>query len=70
MRLRVMLVSARISGLSDAAPDPVPFAGGEAAAKPKNTRQEKMKTCNADASAKNLKGADRKAFMKSCLSAK
>jgi len=32
-------------------------------------QQEKMKTCNADASAKNLKGAERKDFMKTCLSA-
>jgi hypothetical protein len=31
---------------------------------------EKMKTCNADAKAKNLAGAERKAFMKECLSAK
>lgn len=34
------------------------------------TQQDKMKTCNADASAKNLKGAERQAFMKTCLSAK
>jgi hypothetical protein len=27
-----------------------------------------MKTCNADANTKGLKGADRQAFMKSCLS--
>lgn len=27
-----------------------------------------MKTCNADAGAKNLKGDERKAFMKECLS--
>nr|WP_309592494.1 PsiF family protein [Methylovorus glucosotrophus] len=33
------------------------------------TQQEKMKTCNADASAKSLTGDARKAFMKSCLSA-
>lgn len=32
------------------------------------TQQEKMKTCNADASAKALKGDERKAFMKQCLS--
>ncbi|HSI45813.1 MAG TPA: PsiF family protein [Methylophilus sp.] len=32
-------------------------------------QQEKMKTCNADASTKALKGDDRKAFMKTCLSA-
>jgi psiF repeat-containing protein len=33
------------------------------------TQQEKMKKCNADASAKSLKGDDRKAFMSSCLKA-
>ncbi|WP_035054036.1 PsiF family protein [Andreprevotia chitinilytica] len=34
------------------------------------SQQDKMKSCNADASAKNLKGDERKAFMKDCLSAK
>lgn len=33
-----------------------------------NSQQEKMKTCNADASAKGLKGTDREAYMKTCLS--
>ena len=33
-------------------------------------QQDKMKTCNADATAKNLKGDERKAFMKECLAAK
>jgi hypothetical protein len=32
-------------------------------------QQEKMKTCNADASAKTLKGDERKTFMSSCLKA-
>lgn len=32
-------------------------------------QQEKMKTCNADATTKNLSGDDRKAYMKTCLSA-
>jgi hypothetical protein len=32
-------------------------------------QQTKMKTCNADATTKSLQGADRKAFMKTCLSA-
>ena len=32
-------------------------------------QQEKMKTCNADASAKSLKGDDRKKFMSQCLKA-
>ncbi len=33
-------------------------------------QQEKMKTCNADATAKALKGEERKAFMSTCLKAK
>ena len=32
-------------------------------------QQEKMKTCNADATSKQLKGDERQAFMKTCLSA-
>ncbi|CAG4884388.1 Phosphate starvation-inducible protein PsiF [Georgfuchsia toluolica] len=34
------------------------------------TQQNKMKTCNAEAKEKALKGDERKAFMKDCLSAK
>jgi hypothetical protein len=30
-------------------------------------QQEKMKTCNADATSKQLKGDERKAYMKTCL---
>jgi len=33
-------------------------------------QQDKMKTCNAEATQKQLKGDERKAFMKTCLSAK
>ena len=33
-------------------------------------QQNKMTTCNADASAKTLKGDERKAFMSTCLKAK
>jgi len=33
----------------------------------KETQQEKMKSCNADAKTKALKGADRKTFMSTCL---
>ncbi|WP_250207810.1 PsiF family protein [Curvibacter sp. CHRR-16] len=33
-------------------------------------QQEKMKTCNADAKTKDLKGDERKKFMSECLSAK
>ena len=41
-----------------------------AADKAPSVQQNKMKTCNADAAAKELKGEERKAFMKECLSAK
>ena len=41
-----------------------------AADKPMGEQKNKMKTCNADAKAKELKGAERKAFMKECLSKK
>ncbi len=33
-------------------------------------QREKMKACNAEAKAGVMKGAERKAFMKSCLSTK
>ena len=37
------------------------------AAEPRLAQQSRMKACNADAKAKALKGADRKAFMGECL---
>jgi hypothetical protein len=33
-----------------------------------NSQQDKMTSCNADATSKHLSGDDRKTFMKSCLS--
>jgi psiF repeat-containing protein len=33
-----------------------------------NSQQEKMKTCNADATTKGLTGDERQAYMKTCLS--
>lgn len=33
-------------------------------------QQDKMKACNADAKTKDLKGDERKAFLKECLAAK
>ncbi len=33
-----------------------------------NTQQEKMKTCNAAANTKGLKGEERETYMKTCLS--
>jgi len=44
------------------------FAQAASTATAANSQQEKMKTCNADATAKGLKGADRQTFMKTCLS--
>jgi hypothetical protein len=32
-----------------------------------NSQQEKMKSCNAEASGKSLTGDDRKSFMSTCL---
>jgi hypothetical protein len=46
-----------------AAPAAMPAAAPSA----KQTQQEKMTSCNADAKTKALKGADRKVFMSSCL---
>ena len=45
----------------------VATAGGTQAG---TSQQSKMKTCNADAKTKDLHGADRKSFMKQCLSGK
>ena len=36
----------------------------------KQTQQERMKSCNAEAKAKTLKGEERKSFMSQCLSNK
>jgi len=41
--------------------------GKSTASTARQTQQEKMKTCNAEAKTKALKGADRKSFMSSCL---
>ena len=54
----------------DGAPAAASAAAAPAAAGDKKTaQQEKMKTCNAEAKEKTLKGKDRKDFMKTCLSA-
>ena len=58
MKLRMMLV-AGATGLL--------LTTGYAVAE--NAQQTRMKTCNADATAKSLSGTDREAFMKTCLSA-
>ena len=47
---------------------PAYAADAAAPAKPLTAQQQKMKDCNAQAKTKALKGADRKTFMKTCLS--
>jgi len=44
-----------------------PATAAAATPSAKQAQQEKMKTCNADAKTKALKGAERKTFMSSCL---
>lgn len=51
----------------DAPPAAAPASDGMAAAPAKSSQREKMKSCNAEAKTKELKGADRKAFMSTCL---
>jgi hypothetical protein len=46
------------------------FAIAVAPAAIASPQTDKMKTCNAEAKTKELKGDERKAFMKECLSAK
>ena len=45
------------------------LTAGQSALATENSQQQKMTSCNADATAKGLKGDDRQAFMKNCLSA-
>jgi hypothetical protein len=53
---------------SDAAAGPAVAVAG--ATQPGTPQRSKMKTCNADAKAKDVHGPDRRAFMKQCLSGK
>ncbi|MCZ2105192.1 MAG: PsiF family protein [Comamonadaceae bacterium] len=46
------------------------FGADAPAKKAPTAQQQKMATCNAEAKTKALKGDERKAFMKQCLSAK
>ena len=54
---------------SDAAAAPTTVAAA-GATQPGTPQRSKMKTCNADAKAKDVHGPDRRAFMKQCLSGK
>jgi hypothetical protein len=53
---------------SDAAASTSVAAAGST--QPGTPQRSKMKTCNADAKTKDVHGADRRAFMKQCLSGK
>src|SRR5919106_752987 len=44
------------------------LAGGASAQDKQTAQQERMKSCNAQASKKDMKGDERKAFMSKCLS--
>jgi len=57
-----------LSGSTAAAAAAAPAAdAGAAVSSAKATQQQKMKDCNAQATAKTLKGDDRKTFMSTCL---
>ena len=75
----IVLSLAVVAGTSFARTAQAPAASAAAASTtvatvdsttPGTPQRSKMKTCNADAKTKDLHGADRKAFMKQCLSGK
>ena len=64
---------AKVEAAPAAAPTPAAMTSAApvataAAADTAANQKDKMKSCNADAKTQGLKGADRKAFMKTCLS--
>ena len=61
-------VHAPAAATSDAAASTTVASAGST--QPGTPQRTKMKTCNADAKVKDVHGADRKAFMKQCLSGK
>lgn len=65
-RKEFMSTCLKAGSTATATPAATPAATA-APAKPMTAQQEKMKTCNADATAKHLKGAERKTFMSTCL---
>lgn len=75
MQARFVLGCAVLWCAASAFADPVP-AGVTASPPPSATvrpltaQQERMKSCNADASARQLKGAERKTYMQGCLGGK
>jgi invasion protein IalB len=65
MAFTLMAAAAQAAPSAKAADEPAPAASAAP-----SKQQNKMKTCNAEAKTKALKGDDRKAFMKECLRAK
>jgi hypothetical protein len=62
--------AALLAALPAGAADPVKAADKPAKEEPKaggETQQNRMKSCNAEASKKQLKGDERRAFMSTCL---
>ena len=73
MKLLPILIAAVFAAVTlpaVAADAMAPAKPATATPKKMTAQQEKMKACNKEAKEKTLKGADRKAFMKSCLSNK
>ena len=58
-----------LSAKAEAKPETAATPEAKEEKKSMTPQQEKMKTCNADASAKSLKGDERKKFMSQCLKA-
>lgn len=58
----------RPAAVAQAASDTKPAKGEEhETQRPRTSQQEKMKTCNVEAKAKDLHGDERRAFMSTCL---
>jgi hypothetical protein len=56
------------AAVAEAASDAKPAKGDDQdTPRPRTSQQEKMKTCNAEAKAKDLHGDERRAFMSTCL---
>jgi hypothetical protein len=66
--LIVMLGAATAVWAADGSTSTVTASPPATATVKTNSAQQRMKTCNADATSQSLKGDARKTFMKSCLS--
>ncbi|MCK9685895.1 PsiF family protein [Scleromatobacter humisilvae] len=73
MKLLIIALSFSLAAgatFARSAHEPAATASEPTAVAAAGSQQNKMKTCNADAKTKDLHGADRKSFMKQCLSGK